>query len=87
MPNCEAFRKVWVTAGSGNSEVQTGYPVRCINCGATVPSVEILIVVAVVAVVLFLVIGVVQLASRPPLDRSRWENAEPRAERIDSGPR
>ncbi|MEV0357880.1 hypothetical protein AB0H71_17660 [Nocardia sp. NPDC050697] len=48
---------------------------------------EILIVVAVVAVVLFMVIGVVQLASRPPLDRSRWENAEPREARIDSGPR
>ncbi|MFC8045703.1 hypothetical protein [Nocardia sp. NPDC057353] len=48
---------------------------------------EILIVVAVVAVVLFMVIGVVHIASRPPLDRSRWENAEPRAQRIDTGPR
>ncbi|WP_157103826.1 hypothetical protein [Nocardia harenae] len=48
---------------------------------------EILIVVAVVAVVLFMVIGVVQLASRPPLDRSRWENAELPEARIDSGPR
>ncbi|UGT60559.1 hypothetical protein [Nocardia asteroides] len=48
---------------------------------------EILIVVAVVAVVLFMVIGVVQIASRPPLDRSRWDNVEPREARIDSGPR
>lgn len=46
--------------------------------------VEILIVVAVVAVVLFLVVGVVQIASRPPLDRSRWENAESSVERIES---
>ncbi len=78
---------VSVTVSSGNLEIQTGYPVRRLVCGATVPSVEILIVVAVVAVVLFMVIGVVQLASRPPLDRSRWENAELPEARIDSGPR
>jgi len=41
--------------------------------------VQTLIVVGVVIAVLFLVFAVVQFASRPPRDRSRYDTADSRA--------